>query len=256
MGALNCLCFKHKSQHEILVDELFLSLPIRKLSIDKFNEIAQIQKGNQIRISNTAFQKICNKTCYVEENRLMLHSYWGKVFNKINKGRSSYILVFILYLLCKKEELKENVDRYLDFFDSNSESSNTNTETEELYSSPNKKHIKMVGMELREVMYSYFYSISYLTIEDFVELSNQKEKFKEFLTEGWNPIKIWRFTTNKFFEDKNNLTKQLDLKRFLAKNIDFLKNDCQIRKEIMDFSYKEACEGEEYLDLRKLINKN
>jgi len=150
MGVLNCLCFKHKSHHEILVDELLLSLPIRKLSIDKFNEIAQIQKGSQIRISNTAFQKICNKTCYIEERRSMLHSYWGKVFNKINKGRSSYILLFILYLLCKKEDLKENVDRYLEFFDSNSESSNTNTETEELYSSPNKKNIKMFGMELRQ----------------------------------------------------------------------------------------------------------
>jgi len=46
------------------------------------------------------------------------------------------------------------------------------------------------------------------------------------------------------------------LRRFLAKNVEFLKNDCQIRKEIMDFNYKEACEGEEYLDLRRLRDKN
>lgn len=261
MGS-TCACYKTRTSHENIVDEIFLALPLRKLSIDKINEVVQSQMTNQ-QISETVFQKICNKICSIEEKKAVLHNYWGTVYHNTPKKKSNLFLVFTLYLLCNHHTaiFRHNLEKLVDLFDLYYGDSNTNTETEtEGFVSAGgthtrKKNVKIVGVELREVLFSHFKTISYLTIDHFDTYSSDKEGFRDYLRNVWNPAKIWRFITEKFF-DKNNLSKQIDFRKFLVKHLNFLMNDSLIRKELTDFEYKEAREGEEYLDTSKYRDKN
>jgi hypothetical protein len=249
-----------RTSHEVIVDDIFSMLPIRILSIEKFVEIVQVQMANQPQITETIFQKICNKICYIEERKMVLHNYWGYVFQNIPKKKTNLFLMFILYLLCKNpSSSKENLEKYMELFDLYYGDSNTNTETEtEGFGNikVKRKNVKIVGVELREILFTYVKSISFHTIEHFDAISNDKENFREYLKNLWSSAKIWRFITERFFEQKNNLSKQIDLRKFFTKNLEFLVNDSQVRKELADFLYKETRDGEEYLDMSKFRDKN
>ena len=253
-----CYCHNDQSSHEILVDEIFLSLPIRNKSID---EVLSEFFRETIPITETSFQIICNKLCINNEWKKNLSDYWVRVFKNTTKKKST-ILVFTLSLLSKKDSTKSNVDKFIELFSNFYDGSSATTETEDVNFSDsicnlkNKKKIKIVENELRDILYGYFYAISYLTIDNFAEISRSKDNFKDYLNSLWTPGKIFQYTTKKFFGKSKNLFDRIDIRRFLLKNIDFLSNDSLIRKEIANFEYKEVKEGEEYLDFKKISEKN
>ena len=250
-------CCKMNYQFEEIIDDIFSNLKIRKLTTAECLEIVKKKMPCDTMITETIFQQICNEVCIIDKRNEFMNSYWVRVYKNITK-KKSLVLIFILLLLCKNNKNKDNIENYIQLFSLHYESLSTGTETED-YSekkSKNTKSVRLEGEEIKELIYFYFLSISYITIDIFYLLDSNQQKVKENFNDNWNPNKILKFIIVKFFEHKFNLTDYIDFRKFLILNIDFLSNDSLIRREISEFKFETVPKGDEYYHIIELRKKN
>lgn len=207
-----------------LVNNLFLSLPIRKLTVSDF-----FKEYPKEILSENDFQEIINK--YLLPNTsddTLVFNYWFDFYHDINfKERCTYVK-FALSCLCKEEteeEMRMIATMLIDY-------------NKILIKESDPNSIEISKNELMKIVSRYVLLVTYFIITNFKYMWYDSEKFEQEAQLDWDKYEIDSFVRDTYFSTFIQERRVVDVNKFLGLNLTKLKNDCAIREQLREYTSK------------------
>lgn len=207
-----------------VVNSLFFSLPIRKMTVSEF-----LKEYPQEILSENDFQEIINK--YLLPNNTddnLFFNYWFDFYHDIGfKERYTY-MKFALCCFCKEdpEEEKRIVASMLIEYNKSL--------TKEC--DPNSTEISK--NELMKIVGRYVLLVTYFLIENFKYMWYDSEKFEQEAQLDWDKYEIDNFVKDTYFSTFIQERRVVDVNKFITANFGKLKNDSEIRDQLREYTRK------------------
>jgi hypothetical protein len=248
---MGCACLKAKTSHELLVDELFSYLKIKRTKLPEILERVEFytNKSDIPFIPETNFQVLLNTYLTPDDisYRKHFYSYWCDYFkHKQHKLQQPLIkLNFALLSSCYPMSDGEYFEKIFKDF----------------RMIRGKKENNDVRMSVEDIFFllkDHIYSISLLCVEHFKHFSQTPLEFEEYLKKIWDKQIIEAFIKKHFFYPDDTWSTLIHLKKFFYDHLEFLNDDNEIRRSLSEFSVsyvkKKREKGEDYSDLFKRNN--
>jgi hypothetical protein len=250
---MGCMCTQPKSTYEIICDEIWASLPLRK--IDGFFIYKDFQENIEINsianidvITFENFQKIYRKYELDKIQEKSLEKYWESFFKNKPLAFQLPFTLFQFILLSNNSEpdihmCVEIISIYLwnrsqiDICNE-SDASKTYLSTIDREQLKKEPHRYINALFLYELLYDYIYSITNLTTDTFSQFHYDPLSFKKTLNSLWTQEIIEGFVKKRFFKKSHRSDTKIEIFSFVKQNIKSLMNDSQIRAELTDFHHE------------------
>ena len=225
MGS-NFYCLSSKTSFEIIIDDIFTSLPLRYTPLnDILNMLDEniAESGNLKYLNDTGFQKVYNIYAVDPDKIEVFNLYWSNVKKYMNK-RKTLCLYLIICLLSKYDLNNESVEKFYNIFI-------------KLIEIPNNP-LYIQAKDLHDMICKYICAISYLAVEPFKIYSDQQIEFTYFLKNSWNPDKIHNYVWKRYFKGMKTLNITIDVYKFLSLNLKSLSDDVELRRSLTNYVIK------------------
>jgi hypothetical protein len=229
MGCYGCL--KNKSSYELLIDEIFSYLPIRKIKIEVVLERLEqhVNFTDYYFITETSFQMLLNSFLVPDlvEYETILFAYWTDVYRR-KPYKQQYPLMKLLFAMLSNFDCRKDIE----YFNRILVDYKTSTKEDDPLLGKNRVTVEHLFTVVRD----YIYSISYLTIDYLKNFHPDPTGFKVYLKKLWDQEVIDAFVKNTFFSKHDTWNTKIYILVFLDEHLKLLKDDVELRKRLSKFS--------------------
>jgi hypothetical protein len=256
------ICTKSQNRFESIIDEAFADEIIRKISFKEIlQELDQLEeskllttksKSNTLQSSQlnylkeTNFQSFVNKFLLSEttyDYNRPLYKFWMNVYTVYSYSINMQLPIIKFTLLCLTKSSSENRSHpcgedYVNFtaifnlFKQNKFSID-NDET----NSSNTSDINIITVDdVFSLLKEYLKIITIMTIDFFKDFHENPEEFRIHLSSLWTNHVINEFVKTSFFEKIESFSMKVDVRKFVKKNWNLLKDDALMRKRLSEFA--------------------
>jgi hypothetical protein len=249
---MGCPCLKSTTSHELLIDEVFSSIQIRKVRIDIV--LGNLDKHTNFAdvpfIPETNFQVLMNTYLIPEDVTYRHHffNYWTDFYRK-----KPYRLQQPLIKLCFALLSNSNVQKDSHFIEKIFKEYKQIKEKKEMAAEDTRMSLEDVFTVLKD----YIFSITLLPVEHFKHFSPNPEDFCNYLQKLWDKDVIDMYIKKHFFYSDDTWLTKIHLKKFFHDNLDLLMDDYRLRRSLSEFSISitkiKKDKGEDYRDIFKRV---
>lgn len=208
-------CLGNNGDEEILLEEFWQRIKLRKISQKTFQEFILIRVNN-FSIPEKQFNKIIEEFLITDTNSYDIHykPYWKDIFVNCQVQETILELVISLLFLCKydKEEFKKNLEHILSSIYSNKKQTSKN--------------------KIFNILRFYLYLITTSCIQAMKDLNMCDDQICQNINNTYDTKIIEKYINQVLL---NNVDNNVDLFVFFNKWYDNLSKDSQMRKEISEF---------------------
>ena len=216
--------------------DIFSSLPVRSINILTLLSTYIPNEDNGMgEISETQFQSIINEILLTEDIRKKeaLTSYWLDFYRNLPSLTRTITIKMCLFFLSDTLDMNKDIEL-------------VSSEMLEMFRIKDDSNcIEVSRNETKKILASYVKLLTIDTVELFRGLIDERT-FERDLKQRWEIKAVDKFVDMTFFKSQYDKKTNININRFLKRNLPLLRHDDEIRKSFEEFS-------KDYRSTNKLI---